>query len=198
MSASPPAARAPRAATRLPPPLSAATNSRRPMVTVIRPSRVRCVNGTIPRHERVVFTFKEAGCWLLRPQSSASTALLPPPTPPWRPRVSARSRALACPLCSGRRRWRPLGGGGFGGLGGGMGATHSRYGRPGGGVRPDPSYTHGASSDTAVTFVIPGQPQRRRQARRSRRRSTRGGARSRGALEDQRDEPKSTISRGAS
>src|SRR5262245_19206236 len=30
-------------------PPSAASNSRRPMVTVIRPSRVRCVKGTIPR-----------------------------------------------------------------------------------------------------------------------------------------------------
>ena len=40
-------------------PPSAASNSRRPMVTVIRPSRVRCVNGTIPRHQRTVFTSKE-------------------------------------------------------------------------------------------------------------------------------------------
>src|SRR6516164_4032770 len=32
--------------------------SRRPMVTVIRPSRARCVKATIPRHERAVFTFK--------------------------------------------------------------------------------------------------------------------------------------------
>src|SRR5262249_11542443 len=29
---------------------------RRPMVTVIRPSRARCVKGTIPRHERAVLT----------------------------------------------------------------------------------------------------------------------------------------------
>src|SRR5262245_21608719 len=29
------------------------------MVTVIRPSRARCVKETIPRHERAVFTFKE-------------------------------------------------------------------------------------------------------------------------------------------
>ena len=29
-------------------------NSRRPMVTVIRPSRARCVEGRIPRHERAV------------------------------------------------------------------------------------------------------------------------------------------------
>ena len=61
------------------PAAESASNSRRPMVTVMRPSRARCVKGTIPRHERAVFTFKEAGCWLLRPQSSASTALLPPP-----------------------------------------------------------------------------------------------------------------------
>src|SRR5262245_5955833 len=35
-------------------PPSAASKSRRPMVTVIRPSRVRCVKGTIPRHQRAV------------------------------------------------------------------------------------------------------------------------------------------------
>ena len=35
-------------------PPSAASNSRLPMVTVIRPSRARCVEGTIPRHERAV------------------------------------------------------------------------------------------------------------------------------------------------
>jgi hypothetical protein len=40
-------------------PPSAASNSRRPTATVIRPSRVSCVNGTIPRHKRAVFTFKE-------------------------------------------------------------------------------------------------------------------------------------------
>src|SRR5262249_20159771 len=40
-------------------PPSATINSRRPMVTVIRPSRARCVNGTIPRHERAVLTFEE-------------------------------------------------------------------------------------------------------------------------------------------
>src|SRR5262249_7461675 len=43
-------------------PSSAANNSRRPMVTVIRPSRARCVNGTIPRHERAVLTFGREGC----------------------------------------------------------------------------------------------------------------------------------------
>src|SRR5262249_54840738 len=35
-------------------PPSATSNSRRPMMTVIRPSRARCVKGTIPRHERAV------------------------------------------------------------------------------------------------------------------------------------------------
>ena len=40
-------------------PPSAASNSHRPMVTVIRPSRARCVEGTIPRHERAVFTSKD-------------------------------------------------------------------------------------------------------------------------------------------
>ena len=39
---------------------SAPSNSRRPMLTVIRPSRARCVEGTIARHERAVFTFKES------------------------------------------------------------------------------------------------------------------------------------------
>jgi len=35
------------------------------MVTVIRPSRARCVKKTIPRHERAVFTFGRAGTLLL-------------------------------------------------------------------------------------------------------------------------------------
>ena len=35
-------------------PPSATSNSRRPMVTVIRPSLARRVSGTIPRHERAV------------------------------------------------------------------------------------------------------------------------------------------------
>src|SRR5262249_57531905 len=50
-------------ATAAPP--SAASNSRRPMVTVIRPSRARCVNGRIPRHERAVPTARHparTGC----------------------------------------------------------------------------------------------------------------------------------------
>src|SRR5262249_49482587 len=63
------------------------------------PCEVR--KGTIPRHERAVFTFKEAGCWLLPPLPSASTALLPPPALRER-----RHRGLA------RRRvamsWRPI------------------------------------------------------------------------------------------
>src|SRR5262249_11963428 len=46
-------------ATAAPP--SAANNSRRPMMTVIRPSRARCVNGTIPRHERAVLHTGGAG-----------------------------------------------------------------------------------------------------------------------------------------
>jgi hypothetical protein len=50
--------RAPRAAA----PPRAAINSRRPMVTVIRPSRARCVKVTVPRHQRAVFTFKEHRC----------------------------------------------------------------------------------------------------------------------------------------
>src|SRR5262249_52500552 len=35
-------------------PKGPASNSRRPMVTVIRPSRARCVKERIPRHERAV------------------------------------------------------------------------------------------------------------------------------------------------
>src|SRR5215469_9130544 len=41
-------------------PPRAASNSRRPMVTVIRPSRARCVNGTIPRHKRAVLTARHS------------------------------------------------------------------------------------------------------------------------------------------
>jgi hypothetical protein len=40
-------------------PPSAASNSRRPMMTVMRPSRARVPRETIPRRERAVFTFKE-------------------------------------------------------------------------------------------------------------------------------------------
>src|SRR5262249_24701568 len=53
-------------------PPSAASNSRRPMVTVIRPSRARCVKGTIPRHERAVFIFKEGRIWVASPPSCCS------------------------------------------------------------------------------------------------------------------------------
>src|SRR5215831_19342672 len=73
-------------ATAAPP--RAASNFRRPMVTVIRHSRARCVKGMIPRHERVVFTFKEAGCWLLPP-------LLLPPTLGERHPIGLAHRLLA-------------------------------------------------------------------------------------------------------
>jgi hypothetical protein len=73
---------------------------------------------TIPRHERAVFTFEEAGCWLLPPpQSPALTALLPPPALRER-----RHRGLARRLVAVHRSARYAaggGGGGFGGLGGG-------------------------------------------------------------------------------
>src|SRR5262245_38544792 len=50
-----------------------ASNFRRPMVTVIRPSRARCVNGTIPRHKRAVFTL---ACW------NSRGAIADAPNPP--------------------------------------------------------------------------------------------------------------------
>src|SRR5260221_14040468 len=62
-------------ATTAPP--SAASNSRRPMGTVIRPSPARCVNATIPRHRRADFTFGRAGTPLL-----SSSDLKDPPPPP--------------------------------------------------------------------------------------------------------------------
>src|SRR5262249_24473436 len=40
------------------PPPSAASSSRRPMVTVIRPSRARCVEGTLARRERAVLSVR--------------------------------------------------------------------------------------------------------------------------------------------
>src|SRR5262245_36892623 len=46
-------------------PPSATNNFRRPMVTVIRPSRARCVKGRIPRHERGVFFTQEQPVRLL-------------------------------------------------------------------------------------------------------------------------------------
>ena len=42
-------------------PPSVAKKFRRPMVTVIRPSRARCVDGTIARHERAVPNSAAAG-----------------------------------------------------------------------------------------------------------------------------------------
>src|SRR5262249_32955043 len=61
-------------ATAAPP--SAASNSRRPMVTVIRPSRARCVEGTIARRERTVLALHpaELRCGILiRPMSAVET-----------------------------------------------------------------------------------------------------------------------------
>src|SRR6516225_7689395 len=63
-------------------PPSATNNSRRPRVTVIRPSRARCVKARIPRGERAVLTFKEGRmpvasnlCRGLRVQKQRSTIL---------------------------------------------------------------------------------------------------------------------------
>jgi len=58
-------------------PPSAASNSRRPMVTVIRPSRSRCVSGTIARHERAVFTV-QGGQVLSRAARHATGHASPP------------------------------------------------------------------------------------------------------------------------
>src|SRR5262245_42729148 len=58
MAACLPAARAVSGRATAAPP-SATNNSRRPMMTVIRPSRARCAKGTIPRHERAVLPFNE-------------------------------------------------------------------------------------------------------------------------------------------
>src|SRR5215831_16595698 len=64
------------------------------MVTVIRPSRARCVRATIPRHERAVLPFKE-GRMLVASTSvfgfhCTTPAASPSRTPPSRPRASAR------------------------------------------------------------------------------------------------------------
>src|SRR5262249_22356173 len=107
-------------------PPNAASNSRRLMVTVIRPSRARCVKERIPRLQRAVFTFEEAGCWLRPPQSPALTTLLPPPAlregpswlsggltrPPPRAALPSRGAASVGPPCAagfwnGRLRFRP-------------------------------------------------------------------------------------------
>jgi hypothetical protein len=45
------------------------------MVTVIRPSRARCVDGTIARHERAVFTSKEGRMLVERPNKDARDRL---------------------------------------------------------------------------------------------------------------------------
>src|SRR5262249_51698770 len=77
-------------------PPSATNNSRRLMVTVIRPSRARCVNGTIPRHERAVFTL---ACWNSRAAiADAPILLLLRASPPARlsltpSQISARNGA---------------------------------------------------------------------------------------------------------
>src|SRR5215472_16819879 len=63
-------------------PLSAASNSRRPMVTAMRPSRARCVRGTVSRHGRPVLT-RRAGCWLLPPLVVGFNQLLCPRQPVW-------------------------------------------------------------------------------------------------------------------
>src|SRR5262249_49949091 len=81
-------------ATAAPP--SAASNSRRPMVTVIRPSRARCVKGTIARHERAVFTL---ACW----NSCATIADAPNPpllraSPLAHLRAYFRQHFLVCPF----------------------------------------------------------------------------------------------------
>ena len=47
-----------------------------------------------------------------------------------------------------------LGGGGFGGFGGSMGQPIFRYGRPGGGVRPDNPTPHGVPFGIAATFIM--------------------------------------------
>src|SRR5262245_14943545 len=69
-------------------PPSPASNSRRPMVTVIRPSRARCVKETIPRHGRAVFTFKE-GRMLVAV-------------------IQLRGRMPSFPLCPRKRTYLPI------------------------------------------------------------------------------------------
>jgi hypothetical protein len=101
-------------------PPSATSNSRRPMVTVIRPSRVRCVNGTIPRHERGVFFTQEQPLRLLHathqpysglmldarmtlPHFSVSSAMCLPKSAGEPPNgVAPRSASRACILGSDR------------------------------------------------------------------------------------------------
>src|SRR5262249_57476870 len=72
------------------------SNFGRQMVTVMGPSRARCVKRTIPRHERAVLPFKEGRMLVASTSALASTALLLPlasRTPPSRPRASPHGRA---------------------------------------------------------------------------------------------------------
>src|SRR5262249_49119969 len=59
-------------------PPSAASNSRRPMVTVIRPSRARCVKEKIPRLQRAIFPSRRqnAPCFHLCPRLPPRRQLL--------------------------------------------------------------------------------------------------------------------------
>src|SRR5262249_34069797 len=107
-------------------PPSAASNSRRPMVTVMRPSRARCVDGTIARRERAVCTFKE-GRMLVASTSlvsfncttAAASFLRTPPSRPRASPVAVRERARYT-AGGGGDGFGGLGGGGFGGFGGSM------------------------------------------------------------------------------
>ena len=58
-------------------PPSAASNPRRPMVTVIRPSRARRVDGRIPRHERAVPNSAAPGAGGAHAGHSGAPASLP-------------------------------------------------------------------------------------------------------------------------
>src|SRR5258708_2628165 len=77
-------------------PPSAASSSRRPMVTVIRPSRTRCVKATIPRHRRAVFTFGRAGTPLLS-ASDLNDGATTPPAPAAAQLAAATPSSLAFP-----------------------------------------------------------------------------------------------------
>jgi len=81
-------------------PPRAASNSRRPMVTVMRPSRARCVEGRIPRHGRAVLPCKEgqdAGCFHLCRRLQLHYSRRPAPR-------ERRHRGLACRSIAVRRR----------------------------------------------------------------------------------------------
>src|SRR5262249_42041276 len=72
-------------------PPSAASNSRRPMVTVIRPSRARCVKGRIPRHGRAVLTFQGG-------QDAGSC----------HPASGSKAESPSFPLCPRKRTYLPI------------------------------------------------------------------------------------------